>query len=130
MEEEKKATSPTEDTISENTTSENVSASDSPKGKKINPLAILGYLGILLFIPWLMAKNDDFVMFHVKQGLVLFIGEVLTVVIFFIPFIGSVIAGILDIIWLIYSVIGIINALEGKKKELPYIGQYAHNWKI
>ena len=36
-------------------------------------LALLCYLSILLFIPLLKKEKDDFVSYHVNQGLVLFI---------------------------------------------------------
>ena len=129
-EEEETPLNPQEASNDANDSDTDIHSENQLKGKRINPLAILSYIGILVFIPWLMAKNDKFVMFHVKQGITLFIAEVITWGISFIPVVGTIIAIIFNIIWLVFSVIGIINTLEGEKKELPYIGQYAHNWKI
>ena len=47
------------------------------KGQK-NILAIISYIGILCLVPILMKEKDEFVKFHAKQGLVLFIVEVAT----------------------------------------------------
>jgi len=115
--------------VQEEETSTTSSPSSSTPGK-VNPLAVLSYLSILVLIPWFMAKNDKFVMFHVRQGLTLFIAEIITWAIAFIPIIGWTISVIGWIIWVAFSVLGIINVLQGKKKELPFIGQYAKNWKI
>lgn len=98
--------------------------------QKINPLGILCYLGILVLIPWFTAKDDEFIKFHVKQGLTLFIAEVITVIVGLIPLIGWILAFIGWIIWLILTVLGIVNVLKGEKKSLPLIGKYAESWKI
>ena len=47
---------------------------DIKKNKKI---AAIGYIGILCFIPLLLKPNSRFAHFHAKQGLILFIAEVL-----------------------------------------------------
>ena len=97
---------------------------------KINPLNILCYFGILLIIPWMMAKDDEFVKFHVKQGLTLLIAEIITAIIGVIPVIGWTISTIAWIVWLVLSIMGIINVLKGEEKPLPLIGKFAENWKI
>jgi uncharacterized membrane protein len=92
--------------------------------------AILSYIGILFLIPMLVAKDNNFDQFHAKQGLVLFIAEVITAMFAVVPILGWIAAPILYIIWLVLSIIGIINVLEGNKKELPLIGQFANKFKI
>jgi uncharacterized membrane protein len=93
-------------------------------------MGILSYIGVLCLIPLLTKKDDQFVFFHAKQGLVLFIAEVLTAFIAAIPFLGWVIAPIVSIIWLILAIIGIVNVLGDKKKELPVLGKFAEKIKI
>ena len=41
-----------------------------------------------------------------------------------IPILGWIIAPILSIVITVLAVIGIINAVNGKAKELPIIGKY------
>ena len=92
-------------------------------------LAVLSYLGFLIIIPILCAKNSRFVKFHINQGLsVLFIELIIVILrslLGWIPIIGLIIRIILwfvAIIPLAYSIIGIINAIQGKAKKLPLIG--------
>jgi uncharacterized membrane protein len=98
--------------------------------EKINLLAIFCYLGILVIIPILVGKKDEFVKFHIKQGLALLVAEVVTVVVGAIPVLGWIFGGLASILWLILSVLGIINVLTGKKKSLPLVGSYAEKFNI
>ncbi len=99
----------------------------SSSGDK-NTIAILSYLGILFLIPMLAAKKSDFAQYHAKQGLILFIAEIATMLIAWIPFIGWLIGFIAWIIWFILSITGIINVVNGKKKPLPVIGGLAQSF--
>jgi len=98
--------------------------------EKVNPIAILCYIGILVLIPLLVEKKDEFVKFHVKQGLVLLICEVATMIIGWFPIIGWLISFIGFFFWITLSLIGIVNVLTGKIKPLPLIGKYAQRFKI
>lgn len=85
-------------------------------------MAVLAY--IIFLIPLLAAKDSPFAKFHTNQGLVLFIGAILSSVIAAVPIIGWIIAPIAGLAITVLSVIGIVNALGGKAKELPVIGKY------
>ena len=68
----------------------------------------------------------EYCQFHAKQGLVLFIGSFVVMILGMIPVLGWLI--ILPLGWLIIivlSILGIVNALAGKKWEMPFLGQYA-----
>lgn len=94
-------------------------------------MAVLAYLGILIIVPFLTdAKNDPFVKFHLKQGLVLLIFEVITWFIDSIPMLGYLVGWILGLATLVLVIIGIVNAVQNKEQELPVIGQYAKNFKF
>lgn len=93
--------------------------------KEVNKLALLSYLWILCLIPLLAKEKDDFVKFHSKQGLALLVCEVVTWGVFgFVPFLWFMV-NIFWVFWLIFSAIGIVNVLNGRKKEIPFIGKYA-----
>ncbi|MDD5535345.1 MAG: hypothetical protein PHY52_01510 [Candidatus Pacebacteria bacterium] len=91
---------------------------------------ILSYIGILCLIPLLTKKDNTFVFFHAKQGLVLFVAEVITSFVMMIPVLGWVLGPIIWIFLFVLSIIGIINALGGKTKEIPVLGKYASEIKI
>ena len=98
--------------------------------KQVNVIAILSYIWILFIIPLLIAKDDAFVKYHVKQGIALFIAELILMAVGMVPLLGWVLAPIGGIITLILAIIGIVNVLQGKEVELPIVGQYARNFKI
>lgn len=101
------------------------SSSNSSVGSDNNQgMAILSYLGILVIIPIIVAKDSKFVMYHANQGLILLIAEVILVAIGMIPVLGWIISGIGWIVAAVFIILGIINAAGGKKKPLPLIGGY------
>lgn len=97
-------------------------------------ISILAYIYLLFLIPLLGAPKSKFARFHSNQGLILFIFNLiynipLTIIITIvnsIPYIGwiSFIFNILRIIPVILMVLGIINAANGKAKELPFLGKF------
>ena len=98
-------------------------------------MAILAYFGPLVLIPILAAKNSKFARYHSNQGLILLIAAViygiaygiLSTIIYAISwrlgFIVSII-GLVSILFTVLAIIGIINAVNGRAKELPIIGKY------
>lgn len=96
--------------------------------------AVLAYLGILVFVPFFIRKDDPFVKFHIKQGFVLL---VLWMFYFFVltafPFFGAITYYMLNLfsfLILILMVVGIVNVLNDKEKELPLIGRYGEKFDI
>lgn len=101
---------------------------DNQKKGKNTGMAIVAY--ILFFIPLLTdAKNDPFVKYHIKQGLVLFISWVAVSVLSWIPPI-MFISWILHLALTVLFVIGILHAINGEEKPLPFIGQFASKISI
>ncbi len=94
-------------------------------------MAILAYLSWLVLIPLLAAKESKFARFHCNQGLILAIAEIACWILFgilgIIPFIGiifRIIGWLADIAFFVFAILGIINAYNGKAKELPIIGKF------
>jgi uncharacterized membrane protein len=97
--------------------------------EKNTGMAIVAY--VLFFIPLLTeAKNDPYVKYHVKQGLVLFISAVITGIIGYVPILGWILAPLLNIAILILFIIGVMNAVRGVEKPLPLIGSLASNFNF
>jgi uncharacterized membrane protein len=86
-------------------------------------------LGFLVLIPYLTKQKDPFVKFHLKQGLALFILEILVIIISHIFYIWILIR-LLNLGTFILSVIGIIHVVQKEEKELPVIGDYARKINI
>lgn len=96
-------------------------------------MGILAYFSILVLIPILAAPDSRFSRFHANQGLILLIGEaawsviqgVLSTVftLLGLPVLATVLA-LFDLVFLVFTVIGIVNVCNGEEKELPIIGHY------
>lgn len=104
-------------------------------------ITVLSYLSWLLLIPLFAAPKSKFARFHVNQGLILAIAEIIWAVasgiiiavftaIFSIigfVFIGSILSAVLKLVnlaFLVFSIIGIVNVINGQAKELPIIGHF------
>ena len=88
-------------------------------------MGVLAYLGILVLVPLLSAKDSPFAQYHANQGLVLLIAGVIVGAASAFPIIGWFIVGpIGGILLFILAIMGIINAANGEMKPLPLIGQY------
>ena len=100
-----------------------------PASSNRSVMLVLSYLGILALIPLLTEKGDREVQWHAKHGLVLFGAYlVLTVGLF----VASLVAGFLGVLqiplWLGYLVViilGITNALNGKRFVIPGVSEFA-----
>jgi len=117
---------------------------ESPKMNENKLWGFLSYISILCLIPLFTKKDNDFVYFHAKQGLVLFIVEIIWYIInriissilwgsaFTIGFLSiwSIIATLVNLGLLVLSIIGIANVIGDKKKELPLIGKFSEKIKI
>ena len=106
-------------------------------------MAVLAYLGILVFIPMFVSKQNKFVMFHVEQGLALFICSIViyivasiidsvlySVVDITIPCFGGIVGGLLRLGIFILMIMGIINAVQGKVQKLPVVGDIGEKFNL
>ena len=84
-------------------------------------MGILSYIGILVLIPLLAAKDSSFARYHANQGLVLLIFHIIVLI---LGKIWGLLGWVGGIIWFILAIIGIVNAAKGLAKELPVIGKY------
>ena len=99
-------------------------------------LSFMSYLGILFIVPLLAAPKSQFAKFHVNQGIVLFIAEaiisiplaIIVGVFSIIPIVGLIIILPLSLAYsaaaIGFKVFGIVNCVNGKAKELPFIGKH------
>ncbi|MBZ1348749.1 MAG: hypothetical protein KY053_00710 [Candidatus Liptonbacteria bacterium] len=93
-------------------------------------IALLSYIGILFLIPFFVEKSNPFIKFHIKQGITLFIANLIAGAILIIPIIGWIVGLVAFFTFFVFAIIGIINVLTEKTKPLPLIGKYADFWKI
>lgn len=105
----------------------NTDGFDSQDIQNNRVMAVLAYIGWLILIPLFARRNSPFVRFHCNQGLVLAIAWLAIVIL------RSIIVNTLDLqigfifsllslAVVVFSIIGIVNAIQGQAKELPLIG--------
>lgn len=104
-------------------------SSDDIQKNKI--MAVLSYISWLVLIPLIFANKSPFARFHVNQGLVLAVVEVVSIFLLRLlgrlPLIGwifSIAASLMGLVCLVFAIIGIVNAAGGRAKELPIIGSF------
>lgn len=92
-------------------------------------MGVLCYLGILIIVPFAMAKDDPFVKFHLKQGLILVIVELV------VWFALQMFLWQLWMLWqlvnlatVIFSILGIVNVINNKMEQLPIIGSLGNSF--
>ncbi len=89
-------------------------------------MAIVACFWVLFFVPLVAAKDSGFAKFYANQGLILFLTTIVLNVaggiLANIPFIGFVLRMILSLASLGLFVFLLVNAANGKAKEMPIVG--------
>ncbi|MCB0721483.1 MAG: hypothetical protein KDC42_04180 [Ignavibacteriae bacterium] len=102
----------------------NITPEEIESGKT---MAIIAYL--IFFVPLLMEdmRKNKFVMFHTEQSIVL---VCLNVIASIVAFITCGIGLILYIPILVFLIMGIMNAANGKVQPLPLVGQFGEKFNL
>ncbi|MBF0143865.1 MAG: hypothetical protein HQL57_10240 [Magnetococcales bacterium] len=90
-------------------------------------LASLSYLGILSLVPLVVNRDDSYVRFHARQGIVLWMWEVLAIYLLVVPGIGRFFFSASLLLCFVFSVIGLASVLMGRAWKLPVIGDWAES---
>ncbi|MEO5370380.1 MAG: hypothetical protein H7833_09975 [Magnetococcus sp. DMHC-1] len=96
-----------------------------PEGIVSHIMAGMSYLGILALIPVVVGRRDPFVIFHARQGIVLWILEVLAVYSLALPVIGKLMFQFVSVLCFVISVFGLLMVFLGKTWRIPGIGAVA-----
>lgn len=99
-------------------------------GEKNMLMAVLAYIGPLIIVSYVTAKDDAFVKFHIKQGLVLFVIEVGVWILGMMMWRLWPLFSIVNLATVVLSIIGIINAVKGKEEPLPVVGKFSRHFPL
>ena len=83
--------------------------------------SIFAYIGIIFWLIAYIAGDKEGAKFHLNQGLVLAIVGVVASILSQIPIIW-ILGLLVDIIYVVFMILGIISAAKGEEKPLPIIG--------
>jgi uncharacterized membrane protein len=103
---------------------ETIQTKNSITGKNV-PMGVLAYLGPLVIVSFLTAKDDPFVKFHIKQWLVLVVIEAVVLLLWMPLIFLWPLLYLINLAIIIFAVIGIVNVINGREQTLPLIGQFA-----
>jgi uncharacterized membrane protein len=104
-----------------NETPDTTSSFDTDDVNNNKGMSILAYLGILVLIPIFARKDSPFARYHSNQGLILLICWVIVAILRRIWWLLGTVGGLIGFILMI---IGIVNAANGRAKELPLVGKF------
>lgn len=98
---------------------------DAADIKENMPISILSYIAFLALIPYFCAKESKFARYHAIRGLNLFLIEfllgIVCSIVGFIPVVGWIVSTVVGLLSLVFSIIGIVNVVKGRCRELPFI---------
>ncbi len=108
---------------------------ESKDVKEGKPFAILsyalGFIGIPFFLIPLIIRNNDFSLFHAKQCLMIWLVGIIggsVSGLLMVVCIGFILAILVGIFALVLNIIGLVKAVNGERKPLPWVGGYAEEW--
>jgi uncharacterized membrane protein len=95
-------------------------------------MLVLAYLGPLALIPLLTKKEDPDVQWHAKNGLAIFIAEVILAVglgvLARVPYLGCLavsVSCVIPLLFLVVFVLCVMKALAGQRFRIPVISDFA-----
>jgi uncharacterized membrane protein len=97
-------------------------AKDIEEGKFF---AVISYISFLCIIALVLKKENKFALYHAKQGLVLFVFEVVSFVLSIIPILGWLIKVLGLLVFTLVALWGILQALMGNYSRIPLISDIA-----
>jgi uncharacterized membrane protein len=98
---------------------------ESDGGARARTLAFISYLGILCLVPLIINRDDEYVAFHARQGLVLWMWGVLAIFGLSLPVVGQFFFSVSAMAIMIFSIIGMVSVALSKAWKFPFIGEWA-----
>ena len=84
-------------------------------------MGIFSYMGVLCLVPLITNRDDEFVNFHARQGLVIWMWSVLAVMSLYLPGIGKFFFSMSAMAIVVASLIGVASVLFSRAWKLPVI---------
>lgn len=99
----------------------NVTETKPSSADESKVFAALSYLWILSIIFYVIKKDDAYIQFHAKQGIVLFGLHVVSMFLFFL----GPLSFLIGLAAFVLMVIGAVKAYGGEKYRIPYVADLA-----
>lgn len=89
------------------------------------PFAVLSYVGLLWIIPFIFKPQNRFARYHARQGLIIFVYELICIFFLFFPYIGVFLYKTGWVILFAVSLYGVYASLTGKLCRIPLVTSLA-----
>lgn len=113
----------------ESTKTDNSNSGESFRTDEGRLAALMAYIPFVCFLPLLNLRDNPEAQFHARQGVVLFLIEIVAVL-FLIDGISQFVFQAILIVAAAFSVAGIYFALQGKNYKLPIISELVEKSKL
>ena len=87
--------------------------------------AVVSYISFFCIIALVLKRDNKFAVYHAKQGLVLFVFEVVSFILSIIPLLGGLLRIFGTVIFMLVSLWGILQALMGNSCRIPVVSEIA-----
>jgi uncharacterized membrane protein len=96
-------------------------------GKTIAIISYITWIGTLIAYFMNSEKQNTFASFHVRQAIGISLFSAFNSL-FLIRFIGLWAAGFIGLMLFIFTIIGIVGAIQGEQKKIPLFGDIFQDW--
>lgn len=107
-------------------------AQAAPVGQGMDPkvVAILSYITVFGWIAAVILNNPKkpLASFHVRQMLGIMLAGLALTIIAIIPILGWIVAFVGMIALLVFWIMGLIGAIQGRENSVPLIGDRSQQW--
>lgn len=94
-------------------------------------MCVLSYFGLFALIPYIVKKDDPFISWHAKQGLLITAVYIVVSFVLFalsmlpaIGFVASILSTLCGLGVLLLSIFCIVQAINGRKWGVPVVSQF------
>jgi uncharacterized membrane protein len=92
---------------------------------KSRVMAALGYLGVFCLVPLALNRDDNYVGFHTRQGVAIWMVEVTAGFLLFLPTFGGFVFSVVIPICVVVSLLGVAGVVLGKAWRFPFFCEVA-----
>lgn len=98
------------------------------EGKTIAIIAYLTLIGLVVALVMNGDKKNPFASYHIRQSLGLMLTSLAVSIVSVIPFVGWLIGVLAFFVMLYMWIMGLMNAVNGREKPLPFLGDKYLEW--
>lgn len=98
------------------------------KGKDIAIISYLTVIGLVIAFVMNNEKKEPFAKFHIRQSLGIVLTSLALGIVNIIPILGWIISIIGFFVLLYMWLVGLLNAINGKEKVVPILGDKFSEW--